>query len=225
MVREQTQIVSPGPEAGTVRAAGGQVLRPPADWVLTPPGDAALSRRIKASGPSWTVQERKGRKTFSHGIWAAAATVASIKAALEQERLTPQYARKRERDVQRREREQADYVAEFHQAVLSFLAFDGRYNDLAERLARAVTEHATPVGSGTVARTERIPVQERAEAAVIAWMRHRTTAYDQMSIPRVAGRRREIRRMLAARSKALLDAYRTGRDVDPTCPLQRSLQR
>ena len=29
----------------------------------------------------------------------------------------------------------------------------------------AVTDHATPVGSGTVARTKRIPVEQRAEAA------------------------------------------------------------
>jgi len=50
--------------------------------------------------------------------------------------------------------------------------------NLAIRLARAVADHATPVGSGTVARTKRIPVEERAEAAVIAWMRHQTTGYD-----------------------------------------------
>ena len=61
-------------------------------------------------------------------------------------------------------------------AVRSFLAFHGNYADLAEQMARAVTDHATPVGSGTVARTKRIPVEQRAEAAVIAWMRHKTTA-------------------------------------------------
>jgi len=46
---------------------------------------------------------------------------------------------------------------------------------LEKRLAQAVTTHATPVGSGTVARSRRIGVEERAEAAVIAWMRHQTT--------------------------------------------------
>jgi hypothetical protein len=69
-------------------------------------------------------------------------------------------------------------------------------------------------------------VEERAEAAVIAWMRHQTTAYDHMTIERVKGRRREVRRMLAERSRALLDAYRAGREVDPAgCPLQRALGR
>ena len=82
--------------------------------------------------------------------------------------------------------------------------FHANHAELADRLARAVTEHATPVGSGTVARTKRIPVEQRAEAAVIAWMRHQTTGYDGMAIPRVKGKRREVRRMLARRSHELL---------------------
>ncbi len=57
-----------------------------------------------------------------------------------------------------------------------------------QRLDRVVTDHATPVGSGTVARTKRIPVEYRAEAAVIAWMRHQTTGYDDMVIPRLVGK-------------------------------------
>src|SRR5579883_2563784 len=63
---------------------------------------------------------------------------------------------------------QAEYVEDFLGAVVTFLAFHANYADLAERLARAVTDHATPVGSGTVGRTKRIPVEQRAEAAVIA---------------------------------------------------------
>jgi len=51
--------------------------------------------------------------------------------------------------------------------------------------------HVTPVGSGNVARTERILISKRAEAAVIAWMRHQTTACDQMAIPRIKDKRRE----------------------------------
>ena len=69
----------------------------------------------------------------------------------------------------RREAEQAEYVEDFQAAVIAFLAFHGRHAELAQRLAKAVAEHATPVGSGTVARTKRIPIERRAEAAVIAW--------------------------------------------------------
>jgi hypothetical protein len=59
-----------------------------------------------------------------------------------------------------------------------------------------------------VARTERIPIERRAEAAVIAWMRHQTTAYDRLAIPRVKGARREVRRELAEVSRAVLDLHR-----------------
>jgi len=41
------------------------MLQVPDAWELLPPGDAALTRRAKAGGPSWTVQEKKGRRTFS----------------------------------------------------------------------------------------------------------------------------------------------------------------
>jgi hypothetical protein len=87
-----------------------------------------------------------------------------------------------------------------------------------------VAAHATPVGSGTVARTKRIPVAERAEAAVIAWMRHQTTAYDAMKGDRIAGRRREVRRELAHISRSLLELHR--RDAPhaaTTCSLCEAL--
>jgi hypothetical protein len=115
------------------------------------------------------------------------------------------------------------HVEDFHGAVLKFLAFHDMHADLADRLARAVTDHATPVGSGTVARTKRIPVEQRAEAAVIAWMRHQTTLYQGMVIPRVKGKRREVRRMLAARSKELLARYRRGEPALEGCPLIKAL--
>jgi hypothetical protein len=72
--------------------------------------------------------------------------------------------------------------------------------------------------------TRRIPLERRAEAAVLAWLRHRTTAYDRKAIPRVKGGLREARRLLAARSLALLDAYRRGDPVDQaSCPLRQAL--
>src|SRR5204862_5260127 len=95
--------------------------------------------------------------------------------------------------------------------------------DLTQRMARAVPDHATPVRSG-VARTRRIPVEQRAEAAVIAWMRHQTTGYDGMVIPRIKGKRREVRRMLARRSEELLAQYRRGEPVPPACPLRKALR-
>ena len=126
-------------------------------------------------------------------------------------------------DARRRDHVQAGYVEDFYAAVLNFLAFNPAHAALAARLARVVADYATPVGSGTVARTKRIPVEQRAEAAVVAWLRHQTTAYESMKIPRVKGKRREIRRMLAQRSQELLGRYRTGEPVGEDCPLKKAL--
>jgi hypothetical protein len=109
--------------------------------------------------------------------------------------------------------------------VVAFLGFHLTHAAIADRLARLVADHATPVGSGTVARTKRVPVERRAEAAVIAWMRHQTTAYDSMRIPRVKGGRREVRRLLAARSRELLAGYRRGESAADGCPLRQAMMR
>jgi hypothetical protein len=215
---------TPGPTPDSVRSADGKVLTPPDGWILLLPGDAALTRRVKASGDHWVVQEKKGRKVFSRGIWAAAATIDKIRAELEAERSTDGYVKRKEADARRRDKAQAEYVEDFYKEVVTFLAFHPAHADLAHRLARAVADHATPVGSGTVARTKRISVEQRAEAAVIAWLRHQTTAYDSMVIPRVKGKRREVRRMLAQRSQDLLRRYRSG-DAVGECPLERALPR
>jgi hypothetical protein len=198
-----------------VRTHAGQTLPVPADWILLPPGDAALTRRVKAAGDHWLVQEKVGRKLFSRGIWAPQETIEKIQRELAAERSTEAYSRRREADGRRRAAQQTAYVEDFEAAVLAFLAFHERHGELAHKLARAIAAHATPVGSGTVARTTRIPIERRAEAATIAWMRHQTTGYDSMKIPRVKGNRREVRRMLAERSRDLLQAYRRGESPLP----------
>tara|TARA_R100000027_G_scaffold62209_1_gene54166 strand:+ start:22673 stop:23434 length:762 start_codon:yes stop_codon:yes gene_type:complete len=202
----------------------GRVLPVPANWDLLPPGDAALSRRIKKDGPHWVVREKKGRKVFSRGIWAPASRIAYLKLELTRERSDPAYTRKLEKSRERRAAKEADYQEDFTAALYSYLDFHSRYQLLAKRLAKLISDHATPVGSGTVARTQRIPIEARAEAATIAWLRHQTTAYDHMRIPREKGARREVRRMLAKESKRLLSSYRNGFGIDPTsCPLQQAI--
>ena len=214
---------TPGPSASTVRTPDGRVLDVPAGWILLPPGDAALTRRAKAAGEHWAVAEKRGRKTFSRGIWTDATAVERIRGELAAERATEGFAKKKQSDARRREKVQEEYAGDFRDAVIRFLAFHPTHADLAARLAAAVTEHATPVGSGTVARTQRIPIEERAEAAAIAWMRHATTGYDAMVIPRSKGQRREVRRMLARRSRELLEVYRRGEPAPQGCPLRKAL--
>jgi hypothetical protein len=215
---------SPGPKPNTVRAADGTILTAPAGWILLPPGDAALTRRVKAAGDHWVVAEKKGRKVFSRGVWASQAVIEQIQAELAAERSTESFVKKRQADARRREKAQVEYVEDFRGAVVAFLAFRSNHAQLADRLAEAVAVHATPVGSGTVARTKRIPIERRAEAAVIAWMRHQTTGYDGMAIPRVKGKRREVRRLLAQRSRELLERYRRGASTLELCPLLEALE-
>ena len=217
------QTFLPGPQANTVRTHTGQILPVPTGWELLAPGDAALTRRVKAAGEHWVVQEKVGRRIFSRGVWAPTATIGQIRKELAAERSTESYAKKQAAGVKRREKAQSEYVEDFRGAVLTFLGFHERHASLANSLATAVTNHATPVGSGTVARTQRIPVERRAEAAVIAWMRHQTTGYDGMQIPRIKGKRREVRRMLAQRSKELLHRYRRDEPAGVACPLARVL--
>jgi hypothetical protein len=178
---------------------------------------------VKAAGEHWVVQEKVGRKVFSRGVWAPAATIRQTREELAAERSTEGYAKKQAASLKRREKAQHEYVEDFRGAVLAFLGFHQRHASLADALATAVTNHATPVGSGTVARTKRIPIERRAEAAVIAWMRHHTTSYDSMKIARIKGRRREVRKMLAQRSKELLGAYRQGAAIPQACPLAQAL--
>jgi len=49
----------------------GKVFSVPTGWENLPAGDASVTRKLKSLGPTWTVQEKKGRKAFSHGVWAA----------------------------------------------------------------------------------------------------------------------------------------------------------
>jgi hypothetical protein len=221
---DRNRDVAPGPRAGTVFYAG-EVLMIPAGWVLLPPGDPGLTRRVKARGPCWVMNERRGRKLFSLGVYAPATRIDEIRRELQVERAAPAYAQKLARAADKRKVEQAHYEEDFCAAVQAFLAFAQPHAQLARAVAQAITTHATPVGSGTVARTQRLPIEQRAEAATIAWLRHATTGYDNMQIPRLKGMRREVRRMLAERSRSLLGRYRRGEPIAAEqCLLRRALR-
>lgn len=221
---DQSREVSPGPDPHRVRASDGTLLEVPDGWALLAPGDAGLTRRVKAAGPSWTVKEKRGRRIFSRGVLAPRERIERLEAELALERQDPAYAKKLSAGRARRAAQEVDYAAELERVIVEFLRFAPRHAELGKRLAAAIVAHSVPVGSGTVARTKRIPVERRAEAATIAWLRHQTTGYDSMSIPRVKGMRREVRRLLAARSRELLEIYRRGLEVPRgQCLLERGL--
>lgn len=220
---QQNRIVKPSKTERTVLTDAGEKLSVPEDWDLLPPGDGPLTKMVKAKGPTWLVQVKVRNRLISKGIWAKNQYIQEAKYELELKRSAPDYAKKCRQAAVRRDNKQLEYVGNFHTEVLEFLDFHPRHAAIAARLATSVTELATPIGSGTVARTERIPLEDRARSAVIAWMRHQTTGYDRMAIARVKGRRRQVRRDLASQSIQLLQLYRDGKEIPQTCPLLRAL--
>jgi len=221
---KQIQIVSPGPN-GQLLNEYGMPVKPPAGWSFLPAGDSGVTRKVTAQGKYWRVQYKKGRKTISKGVWAPAETISMAQQDVAASRQTETYQKKRVADLQRREKKQQVYEGEFLLAVEQYLNFHPEYKEAERLMALAITEHATPVGSGTVARTQMIPLEERAAKAVIAWMRHQTTAYDNMKIARIKGERRAVRRDLAKQSVELLKAYRKGMALAENCPLRSALRK
>src|SRR4051812_19667976 len=103
----------PGPNLRSVRDAAGPVHQGPAGWELLPPGDAGMTRAVKGMGPTWAVEEKRGNKAFSRGIWAPAEHIRQARADTEDQRADPAYQRRLEAGRRRRAEEQADYVLEF----------------------------------------------------------------------------------------------------------------
>lgn len=203
----------------------GEKLYPPDGWEFLAAGDAAITKKVTAKGVFWRVQTQMGRRIISKGIWAPSATISSARQEVEAIRSTEAYQKKLESARQRRDKKQAQYEKDFCLEIRTFLAFAPRYQELEKQMAKAITAYAVPVGSGTVARTAMIPVEQRAAKAVIAWMRHQTTAYESMRVPRIKGKRREIRKMLAHGSVELLKAYRDGLETSAQCPLKKALEK
>jgi hypothetical protein len=207
------------------RTNEGKEVIIPDDWVFVPAGDPGLTRRLKTSGLCYIEVRKRKNRIESVGLWTQKDRIESIKAKLDEDRATLEYVKKLEAARQKRAQEQQEYVEKFQDEVFNFLNFHAKYTNIALKLAWAVTKHATPVGSNTVARTQTIPIEQRAESAVIAWMRHQTTNYDALGPMRVKGMRFEVRRSLAKDSREILDNYRAGVDIDlETCPLANALR-
>ena len=203
----------------------GKVVPLPDNWQLVKSGDPGLTRRLKNCGaPYWVLVHKRRNRIEKCGLFMDRETVEAVKAELDAERATEEYQKQLASSRRSREKKQKIYEADFYQAVIGYLNFAPCYRELAEKFAALVVEHAVPVGSGTVARTATIPIEQRAEAAVIAWMRHQTTAYDNMYIARVKGERRAVRRELAGQSRQILVRYVKGEAIAEDCPLYHALK-
>jgi hypothetical protein len=145
---------------------------------------------------------------------------------VEAQRADPKHQKKLAQVKVRRKEKETVFGEDFQQAIIKFLNFDQKHHLLVEQLSTLVREHAVPVGSGTVARSSSVTLEDNAALAVTAWMRHQISAYDSTSVVRVKGARRELRRLIARQSERILAKYRSGDDVDfEVCPLYRALHR
>jgi hypothetical protein len=223
MATEETLDVKRGRRDGYVVTFQGKEMKIPSGWELLPPGDAGLTRRVKKDGAHWVVKDFYKKRWISLGVLAPKDRISFFRQELDKEREDPAYAKKLEAGRKRREKLEEAYVEDFAGAVRDFLAFAPIHSELATKLAEMIAKHATPVGSGTVARTKLIPIERRAEAATIAWLRHQTTSYDHMDIGRAKGERREVRRMLAEESRRRLAGYRKGVTMGAGCPVWRAV--
>jgi len=220
-IKKQDLTIGP---AGKLLDEYGNQHTPPTDWDFLPAGDAGITRKVTTHGTYWRIIFKKGRRTMSKGIWAPASIITKAKNEVLATRSTIEYKKKREYSLLLREKQQQNYEVEFCDAVESFLSFHQKYRIIEKSIAILVTKHAIPIGSGTVARTSMIPIEQRASKAVIAWMRHKTTAYDNMQIAHIKGERRTVRRTLAEQSILVLENYRKGKPLAINCPLKKVLE-
>ena len=150
------RIVNPG-NNGNLIGEKGEILVPPKDWAFLPAGDAGITRKVTSQGEYWRVEVKMGRRTISQGIWAPATTITQSLDEVNAIRLTEGYKKKRASDINRRDKKLELYDTEFCNAVEDYLDFHAIYKSMEKKLARTITDHAIPVGSGTVARTQTIP--------------------------------------------------------------------
>lgn len=153
-------------------------LEIPDDWECLPTGDAFLTRTVKAAGIYWLCWRPRSRNhphRRLQGLWAPAAV---IRAAEERAKQTAaKRATARAQSERSRARHEQRYQEELREAIIDFLNFSPTHAGLAEQIATDTAAHAAVVGSGRVGRTQLLRLEQKAELAARAHIRHRYTSY------------------------------------------------
>lgn len=154
----------------------------PDGWDFLPSGDAFLTRRAKAGGAYWVAYKPRGRNRPHRrllGLWAPAETIAAARTVAAE--TAERRAKGRAVGVRQRARAEEKYATELQSAIIGFLGFAPEHEQLARDIAEQGAERAAVVGSGRVGRTRTISLEERAELAARACIRHQYTDYhDQL---------------------------------------------
>lgn len=167
-------------------------------------GDAALTRRSGKYSALHAVVVRfsrsRGRYERQGLLVEPAALERAADECLADEELR---LRRRERDVGRREQEDAKLVERMTAQILAL------YPRCPPREAHAIAAHTAARGSGRVGRTEagRAPDQNALIMAVKAAVRHKHTRYDELLMQGVE--RREAREQVRPSIEAVLDEWST----------------
>ena len=151
----------------------------PEDWEFLAPGDAFVTRRVKAAGVFWVAWRPRGRNRRHRrrlGLWAPRDAIDAAEA--EATATADQRSKRREQSARSRDKQESTYRVEFAEAIRRFLAFAPEHADLVEGIATEAANRAGVVGSGRVGRTKLLSLDERAELAARALIRHSHTSYD-----------------------------------------------
>jgi hypothetical protein len=151
----------------------------PEGWEFLASGDNFVTRRVKGSGVYWTLWRPRGRHRPHRrklGVLAPGSTINAARA--EAVATAGQRADRRVVNAAARERAEVRYRVELAAAVRAWLDFAPVHAGLAAEIAEGVAEHAAVVGSGRVGRTRTLPLEQRAQLAARAFIRHRFTDYE-----------------------------------------------
>ena len=165
-------------------------------------GDAALTRRAGKYSALRAVVVRfsrsRGRYERQGLLVEPAALARAEDECLADEELR---LRRRERDVERREQDDAKLVERMAERILAL------YPRCPPKEAHGIAAHTAARGSGRVGRTEagQALEQDALRAAVIAAVRHRHTGYDELLMEGVD--RHEAREQVRPRIEAVLDEW------------------
>ena len=156
----------------------GDIETPPG-WELLPRGDTFLTRRVKAAGPYWLAwSPRSANPSPSTRHRRARAKVRHRRSPSRSRGHRHPARRQRSSGAKQRDRQEATYRSELAAAIVVYLDFAPRHAQLANEIAERAATRAGEVGSGRVGRTRLLTLEQRAELAARADIRHNHTSYE-----------------------------------------------
>ncbi|MCL4553069.1 MAG: DUF2293 domain-containing protein [Candidatus Marsarchaeota archaeon] len=149
----------------------------PKNWELLKTGDAGLTRAVRKVGPYWEVVEKARQFTKVIGTLAPAQLIEKVRT--ERAACAEELETKRAASAKSRKRKELLKSGKLRAEIIKYLEFRSEFEKEAQEIAESVVSWTTPVGSGTVGRSQSLSPAEIAERAVRAHLRHEMTNYDQ----------------------------------------------